>query len=73
MILSCLCGGLCSAFFFFLVLPTFDRKCLAKVKKLWVQKPFIIECFKNVLCILFIKRLMINFRKTLQMNILMSE
>ena len=41
--------------------------------KIWVQKPFIIEFF-NVLCILFIKHLMINDRKTLQkINILMSE
>ena len=28
-------------------------------------KTFIIECFENVLCIPFIKRLMINVRKTL--------
>ena len=29
--------------------------------------------YENVLCILFIKRLMINVRKTLQMKIIMSE
>ena len=29
------------------------------------MKPFIIECFKNILFILFIKHLMINVTKTL--------
>ena len=29
------------------VLQTFDRKRLAKIKKLWVQKPFIIESLKE--------------------------
>ena len=33
----------------------------------------IMKCFKNILCIPFIKRLMINVRKKLQMNIIMSE
>ena len=37
----------------FWVLKTFERKHLAKVKKLWVQEPFIIECFQNILCIPF--------------------
>ena len=55
------------------VLQTFERKCLAKAKKRWVQKPLIIECFKNVLCFPFSKHLMLNVRKTLQMNIIMSE
>ena len=32
-----------------------------------------VECFQNILCIPFIKCLMINVRKTLQMNVIMSE
>ena len=38
-----------------------------------VTKPCIIVGFQKVLCVPFIKSLMTNIRKTLQMNITMSQ
>ena len=44
-----------------------------KVEKLWVQNPFIIEGFQNILCMPFNKCSMTNVRKTLQMNTILSK
>ena len=34
-----------------------------RLKRGWIQEPFTIECFKNILCIPFIKRVTTNVRK----------